>query len=1289
MAIEASRQLAGEKAITGFQLCQVSIRRAMIVPDTKQGIEVCVSMTTESSSELRVWRRFHVSSYNEASEHWTVHCTGLISIEERSPNDPLSSYQETEAESQEWRRKYKSVHEVCNRPINFSNSYDALLKSGFGFGPLFRNLHDVRLTDSRLGQMTGLVTVPDIAEAMPKHYAHSHLIHPATMDSMIHMMIAAVMDFTGKPFLEKIRLPTYIRDMWVSADLNPAPGHKFEGYASVQPSASEKFEGQIRVFDSSSKAHCIYMSDIDLTPLDKDMENIPGRQVCNTIEWKPDVNFLDSETACNLAKINFYPTGPDGDLLWAKRLQLVTMISVTEALSTLANIDIETLQPHLRKFYNWMQRVREELLNDNIIHLTLFEFERCFHDKLLKDAILEEVANHNATGALTVRMGQNIASVMRQEEDPLHLMFDEGQLMEELYKEIIHLHNLPQYLRSYLSLIRHQRSQLRILEVGGGTGSLTAEVLDVLSPSCDTLNESIATYTFTDISSAFFEKAQDRFYHWKDIMKFEVFNLEEEPAAHGLEAGSYDLIFAGNVIHATSDLTATLRRLRSLLRPGGQLIMQEGIRQDFLWYPLSFGQLPGWWLGDEPIRKWCPYIPVSAWESLLIDSGFSGVEIEYPSSDNKDLSWQSIMISTALEYVQQTPQKVYIVSSGLKTLGIADCITQILEHSGTYQVTTLKVTELAQFALQGSLCISLADLESPIFTAIGNDEYNALKNMLMNCQNLLWITPDSSEFLLASTSLGLLRTIRSERDSDGSNIVTIAVSDCENVPAEDLAFWACGIVKHQFTSNKGDDRHAEYLLRDNIIHVGRLRSFESANNFLALQSEAPPTELLRIGDIQRPVCLEKFAPAVDPRWITDIQHFNPLPETQIQVAIRAIGVTSSFDRLNAPIEAAGIVTKVGSAVKDLTTGDKVAFLTSSTGDKSFQTFARIEEAVAIKIAESTPLEIVASLPAAFATAIYGLAHIAKLSSSDTILIHSGADVQGQAAIQYAKMIGATIFTTVSTTESRALLTDVYGIPEANIFSNKSLSFYKSLMRCTDGVGADVIFNTLTGEVQQESFSCIAEFGRFIDVSGNASQPHLTRAPESVLRTLSISNVDLEILIRHRPSIVRQLIEEIFCFYSEGRLKQVQPLNIIPFSEIKRGIQTLQSKGASEKIVFVPSTDDRIPITPDQLSPLQFDGRASYVLAGGLGGLGRSTALWMAARGAKNLIFLSRSNKVTEAVTKMISELNKLGCNVHIFGCDLVDRSRLRTVLDDCHQILPPIKGCIQCSMVLQVCHSLQ
>jgi SAM-dependent methyltransferase len=94
------------------------------------------------------------------------------------------------------------------------------------------------------------------------------------------------------------------------------------------------------------------------------------------------------------------------------------------------------------------------------------------------------------------------------------------------------------------------------------------------------LNDSaIAKYTYTDVSSAFFEKAKDKFKRWRNLMEFRTFNIESDAIEQGFEQGTYDYIFAGNVIHATADLEKVLANLRSLLKPGGKLVMHEGIRQ--------------------------------------------------------------------------------------------------------------------------------------------------------------------------------------------------------------------------------------------------------------------------------------------------------------------------------------------------------------------------------------------------------------------------------------------------------------------------------------------------------------------------------------------------------------------------------------------------------------------------------------------------------------------------------------------------------------------------------------
>lgn len=97
----------------------------------------------------------------------------------------------------------------------------------------------------------------------------------------------------------------------------------------------------------------------------------------------------------------------------------------------------------------------------------------------------------------------------------------------------------------------------------------------------------------------------------------------------------------------------------------------------------------------------------------------------------------------------------------------------------------------------------------------------------------------------------------------------------------------------------------------------------------------------------------------------------------------------------------------------------------------------------------------------------------------------------------------------------------------------------------------------------------------------------------------------------------------------------------------------------------------------------FSENSSYVIAGGLGGLGRSAARWMASRGARNLILLSRSGARSEAAVALIEELNGMGVHVEASPCDVTDADLLSTVLARCAETIPPIRGCIQASVQLR------
>lgn len=107
----------------------------------------------------------------------------------------------------------------------------------------------------------------------------------------------------------------------------------------------------------------------------------------------------------------------------------------------------------------------------------------------------------------------------------------------------------------------------------------------------------------------------------------------------------------------------------------------------------------------------------------------------------------------------------------------------------------------------------------------------------------------------------------------------------------------------------------------------------------------------------------------------------------------------------------------------------------------------------------------------------------------------------------------------------------------------------------------------------------------------------------------------------------------------------------------------------------------IQVLPQSL-PLKLDARVSYLIVGGMGGIGRSITRWMLQKGAKNLIILSRS-ATSQKAQSFLDELDQVGCNVVILECDVANKLALARIMKDCARDLPPVRGVIQAAMVLQ------
>ena len=153
------------------------------------------------------------------------------------------------------------------------------------------------------------------------------------------------------------------------------------------------------------------------------------------------------------------------------------------------------------------------------------------------------------------------------------------------------------------------RKTVRILEIGAGTGGTTAQVLPCL-PADRT------EYVFTDVSNSFLIAAARKFSSYP-FVRYRLLDLEKEPGAQGFADDRFDIVIAANVLHATADLTRTVRHVKELLAPQGLLVLVEGTGPQ-QWLDLIFGMIEGWWkFTDNDLRPAHPLISQSAVDSLV------------------------------------------------------------------------------------------------------------------------------------------------------------------------------------------------------------------------------------------------------------------------------------------------------------------------------------------------------------------------------------------------------------------------------------------------------------------------------------------------------------------------------------------------------------------------------------------------------------------------------------------------------------------------------------------------
>ncbi|RDL31039.1 Uncharacterized protein BP5553_09828 [Venustampulla echinocandica] len=260
---------------------------------------------------------------------------------------------------------------------------------------------------------------------------------------------------------------------------------------------------------------------------------------------------------------------------------------------------------------------------------------------ITKEGLQSLTSKLGIEGEAIARMGPDIVNLLTGKTHPLaHITRD--NLLFRIYLSDEGARS-NRYLAEYAKKLTSQKKNVRILEIGAGTGGTTFQVLS----QCSTNGEPFcAQYMYTDLSPGFFGTGETTLKKWKPLLTFKILNVEDDPVKQGFEEHSYDLIFAANVIHATKSLTKSLSSIHKLLKPGGVLGLVELTRLT-PFYNLIFGPLAGWWAGVEEGRIESPLQSPEQWDELLKKAGFSGVDLaayDLPEPERHS----ALMLSTAL-----------------------------------------------------------------------------------------------------------------------------------------------------------------------------------------------------------------------------------------------------------------------------------------------------------------------------------------------------------------------------------------------------------------------------------------------------------------------------------------------------------------------------------------------------------------------------------------------------------------------------------------------------------------
>ena len=1236
----------------------------------------------------------------DSNPHWQLHSHGKLLSLVKSNQDRL---------------ELSTLQSICSKNIDIEGFYEGLEQREYGYGTSFRAIQDLWCCEN---QVLAKIELPENVSNSKDAYC----IHPVLLDACFQAALAITDSGTFVPVgLDRIELLSEVgQQFWAHIETQSLQDENLGLIAdiviiSTAGDVLARIEA-LRYIPTNRAALCAnktrhqedwqYQVEWHEQPLEQEMHSegvqvSPGelqRQLESFPTFKsPKIKSSES------SKILQGLESLSASFVMAALSEIGQVLTPGECFTTdelLIRFNIAT--QHGRQLGRLLEMLNEhDLLSrkDKSWEVTNIYQTDDVQNKL--NYLLEQYPVISEEIELLSRCGGNLAAVLQGLCDPLQLLFPEGELESttRFYEESPTFSDMNKMVAEAISLVSKEKLKgqtLRILEIGAGTGGLSANILSHLP--ADTTE-----YVFTDISNLFLNKARDRFQEYPFI-EYKLLDIEKSLQTQGFSLNEFDIVIAANVLHATRDINETLANVKQLLAPSGALVLLEGTARRG-WIDLIFGLTGGWWrFEDSTLRSKHPLLKDKQWIDCLKEQGFEEAITVCPDPDgNHMLFKQSIVIAQTPHNIVEENKKTGRWLLYADSEGIAKQLAQQLVSHGE-EVVLVQPGDCYKQIDKSTVQIRIdqADDHKRLF-----DDLSVGSQPLHGVVHLFSLDMDNMESIMSAggvsalsdlghgSALNVIQSLINEGSepprlwfvTSGAQILPI---DGSNLNLSQAPLWGVGKVvtlEHPelkctlIDLNPDNDKENATALFEEIIHgqdedqvVIRNGSRKVAR--LVRYNGLPTEDTEENVDKSKTRRLEiRERGTLDELQLCKFTRREPVGcELEIKVAASGLNFRDVLNVLGrypgdpGPLgdECAGEVVAVGPDVHDFVLGDRVMAMAAG----SFSEYVNVDSKLAVHLPDDMDFQQASTVPVVFLTVYYALHHLAKIKTGDRVLIHAATGGVGQAAIQIAQQAGAEIFATASPAKWDVLRQ----LGVKHIMNSRNLDFSDEINLLTDGKGVDIALNSLAGEFIPKTLSALKNDGYFLEIgkTGIWGRQQVRKVKPEII----YHQIDMLSVRQNHPELINIMLNSLIEEFDGGALKPLSQV-VFPLADATEAFRYMQQAKHTGKIAvtmpaFEPGNKLTTPVVHSE---------ASYLITGGLGGLGLLVARWLVEQGARRLILVGRS-KGNQQAQEQINILRESSAEIVVEQVNVCDTEALEEIIKPATNHPFPLRGVIHAVGVL-------